>query len=185
MDFKSCSELELWEYVAGNLKQDQIDTVLVGGAVAAIYSEGAYRSGDLDLIIENYRLDESQLTKSMNRIGFTKQGKYWVHPDCSHLYVEFVSPPIAIGDDYKIEPIEVEQPINNQKIKTLSPMDCVRDRLCSYVYFKTRDCFDQAYLVARRQGIETKALRKWAKTEGKQMVDALNELEKKLEANYR
>ncbi len=28
-----------------------IDTILVGGAVVSIYTEGAYRSGDLDFIL--------------------------------------------------------------------------------------------------------------------------------------
>lgn len=48
INFASCTEEELWKYVASHLSKKGIDTVLVGGAVAAIYSNGLYRSGDLD-----------------------------------------------------------------------------------------------------------------------------------------
>jgi ABC-type transport system substrate-binding protein len=53
-DWKNCTEKELWEYVASHLSKNGIDTILVGGAVVAIYTEGLYRSGDLDLVQLNY-----------------------------------------------------------------------------------------------------------------------------------
>lgn len=181
MDFKKCTESELWEYVAIALSKSGIPTILVGGAVAAIYSEGAYRSGDLDIIIESSKVSDKMLAEAMNSIGFRKIGRHWVHPDCSHLYVDFVSPPIAIGDDYYIKPIEIQK--FGQSIKILSAEDCVRDRLASYVYFKARECFDQAYLVANKQKIDLKKISKWATKEGKEMEKAVIELEEKLEAN--
>ena len=49
IDFSSCNEEELWKYVALHLKSENIDTVLVGGAVVSIYTEGAYESGDIDI----------------------------------------------------------------------------------------------------------------------------------------
>lgn len=48
--WEKCTEKEVWEYVATHLAKNGIDTVLVGGAVVAIYTEGLYRSGDLDLV---------------------------------------------------------------------------------------------------------------------------------------
>ena len=50
IDFKTCSEKELWQYVAVHLKKHGIDTVLVGGSVVSVYTDGAYKSGDLDFI---------------------------------------------------------------------------------------------------------------------------------------
>jgi hypothetical protein len=180
MNFIACTELELWEYVASHLAQSGIRTVLVGGAVAAIYSEGAYKSGDLDLVIENYSPLDSEIAKSMNDIGFVKQGRHWIHPECNHLFVEFVLSPVAIGDDYRINPdVKLK---NGQQIKILSPTDCVRDRLCSYVYFKARECFDQAFLVARRNEIDTASLKKWSRSEGKEMISAVNDLLNRIES---
>jgi hypothetical protein len=183
MDFKTCTERELWEYVAVSLSKKGIKTVLVGGAVAAIYSEGAYRSGDLDMIIESYNMAKSKVNDSMEAIGFTKLGRYWIHPECTHLYVEFVNPPIAIGDDYSVKPVEWKK--GGELIKILSAEDCVRDRLTSYAYFKARECLDQAYLVAKKNKIDLTKMNKWAKNEGKEMVNAIKELEEKLEANNR
>ncbi len=62
INLKSCSEKELWEYVAVHLKKRGIDTILVGGAVVSIYSNGAYHSGDLDFVKTSLfvtKLDES------------------------------------------------------------------------------------------------------------------------------
>lgn len=52
-DWSSCTEEELWRYVAWHLKGNDIESILVGGSVAAIYSNGVYRSGDLDFIISD------------------------------------------------------------------------------------------------------------------------------------
>ena len=49
-DWSRCTEEELWRYVGWHLEGAGIRSVLVGGAVVAIYTEGLYRSGDLDLV---------------------------------------------------------------------------------------------------------------------------------------
>ena len=54
-DFKTCSEEELWRYVAWHLEGADIRSILVGGAVVAIYTEGLYRSGDLDMIPDDFQ----------------------------------------------------------------------------------------------------------------------------------
>lgn len=174
MEFKNCSELELWEYVCSRLKENGINTVLVGGAVAAIYSKGAYKSGDLDIVINSVIIDDKKVSQSMVNLGFSKSGRHWIHPDCKHLYIEFIRPPIAIGDDYRINP--VKRIVDNKEISILSAEDCVRDRLSSYVYFKAAECFDQAVLVAREQKIDIGKIEDWAKNEGIEMVNAIIKL---------
>jgi hypothetical protein len=162
LNWKTCTEEELWKYVASHLSLNGIDTILVGGAVAAIYSEGAYRSGDLDLVIMNY-LSES-LPGLMKEIGFEKtQSRHFSHPKCKHLIVEFSRSPAAIGDDYKIEPRKVT--VNHTVIRIYSPTDCIRDRLASYIHFKARDCMDQAILVAERQSFNLGKIEAWCKSE--------------------
>lgn len=61
-NFSKCTEEELWRYVAFHLSAAGIESVLVGGVVVAVYSEGAYRSGDLDLI-KKWCRDEGALEK--------------------------------------------------------------------------------------------------------------------------
>jgi hypothetical protein len=56
--------------------------------------------------------------------------------NCTHLFVEFVPPPLSIGSDHTVTPSEIE--VEGMRIKILSPTDCIKDRLASYLYFEAR-----------------------------------------------
>lgn len=100
----------------------------------------------------------------MNELGFKRHGRHYVHPDCKHLFIEFPGgPPLGIGEDNTIVPNEVE--VNNTVIKILSPTDCVKDRLASYIYFKAPEGLDQAVLVAKNQEVNLTSIKKWCKGE--------------------
>lgn len=162
-NWKTCTEEELWKFVAYHLAKEGIECVLVGGAVVAIYSKGTYRSGDLDLIVERQSLEKAQLV--LEELGFEKiRGRHFEHPECSHLTIEFPPGPISIGDDFKIKPDEVK--VSRKTIKILSPTDCIRDRLASYIHFRARECLDQAVLVAKNQPFNLKKVREWCIEEG-------------------
>jgi hypothetical protein len=106
INFATCTEEELWKFVASHLKMRNIDSVLVGGAVVSIYSEGAYRSGDLDFILTNFFV--KNLPQVMKEIGFERKGRHFIHSECSHLFIEFPKGPLEIGDDFNVVPSEVE-----------------------------------------------------------------------------
>lgn len=161
-----CTEEELWKFVAGHLAKNNFDAVLVGGAVVSIYSKGAYKSGDLDFIIQN--LLKERLPDVMAEIGFVKKGRHYVHPECKHLFVEFPSGPLGIGDDYNIKPASIKT--GGSEIKILSPTDCIKDRLASYIYFKAQEGMDQAILVAKNQPFDRKAVKKWCENENSPQV---------------
>jgi len=78
----------------------------------------------------------------MAEIGFEKRHRHYAHPECPHLFVEFVSGPIGIGGDTRIVPREVE--VDGITIKILSPTDCVRDRLVGFIHYGARDLMNQA-----------------------------------------
>ena len=101
-----------------------------------------------------------------------------MHPDCKHLYVEFVGSALGIGDDYNITPRE--ETVDGVCVRILSPTDCVRDRLASFVYFEARECLDQAMLVAQRQEIDFDVVREWARKEDAAMERAVAKLEELL-----
>lgn len=162
INLKTCSEKEMWEYVAVHLKKKGIDTVLVGGAVVSIYSNGAYHSGDLDFV--KLSILVKGLDEAMKELGFQKQGRLFIHPDCKHLFVEFPGgPPLGIGEDNSIVPDEVD--VNGTIIKIYSPTDCVKDRLASYIHFKAPEALDQAVLVAQNQDVNFSSIKKWCKGE--------------------
>ena len=163
IEFDSCTEEELWKYVASHLKKKGIDTILVGGAVAAIYSNGLYRSGDLDFV--HLSMTVIGLEEAMTEIGFQKlDTKRYQHPQCKHILIEFPGgPPVGIGEDYKIKPHEVE--FEGTIIKIFSPTDCVKDRLAGYIYYKHEENLNQAVMVARTQKVNNTKIKQWCKNE--------------------
>jgi len=162
-NWQTCTEDEMWKFVAAHLSKNGIDTLLVGGAVVAIYTEGAYRSGDLDLVLLTYL--NSKLPQVMQEIGFSvKHSRHYSHPKCKHLFIDFVSGPPGIGEDLKIEPAEVKY--DDQIIKIYSPTDCIRDRLASYIHFKAAECLEQAAMVAKKYPFNRAKIKKWCTGEG-------------------
>jgi hypothetical protein len=176
-DWKTCNEEQLWRYVAWHLEGAGIPSVLVGGAVVAIYTGGLYRSGDLDMVPDDFQ--RSRLGPVLAGLGFLpSKSRYFKHPECRHLFLEFPKGPVEIGDEFPIEPAVIQ--LQGRSLKLLSPTDCVKDRLASYIHWKSRDCFDQAVLVCRRQkaAVDLPAVRRWCEAEGRE--EAFEELERHL-----
>ncbi len=157
-DLRSCTEEELWKYVGYHLSSAGIESVLVGGAVVAVYSKGAYRSGDLDFISGTGM--RPRIQSVLEGLGFQAvKGRHFEHRDCPHLIIEFPPGPLSIGDDLKIQPEEVQ--VEGRTLKIFSPTDCVRDRLASYIHFSARECLDQAVLAAQNQPVDMARVRVW------------------------
>jgi hypothetical protein len=162
-NWNNCSTEVLWKFVATHLSRQGIDTVLVGGAVVTIYSEGAYPSDGLDLVQLNHLSQD--LPKAMSEIGFElKDNRHYQHPHCKHLFLEFSSGPIGIGNDTRISPDEMR--VDGTVIKIFSPTDCIRDRLASTIHFNAMECLDQAILVAKNQPFNDSRIKKWCASEG-------------------
>jgi hypothetical protein len=156
-DFATCSVEDLWHLVAAHLAESGISVVLVGGAVVSVYSNDAYQSGDLDFVREALFIRQD-VESVMAAIGFEKRHRHFVHQECSHLFVEFVSGPVGIGDDTQITPDTVD--VDGVTIKLLSPTDCVRDRLAGFIHYGTRDMMNQAVLVARSNSVDWNTIEK-------------------------
>lgn len=179
IDYATCSEKELWHHVAGHLESEGLEVVLVGGAVVSIYSEGAYRSGDLDFVQTG--LLDSLPTEAMAELGFERRGRHFAHPECSHLFVEFVSGPLGIGEDLDVHPST--EVVEGRALKILSPTDCVRDRLASYVHFGAAECLDQALLVARAHDLDWDKIERWCRGEGPRGTEAYGRLRRLVESS--
>jgi hypothetical protein len=165
--------------VAWHLEGKGIRSVLVGGAVVAIYTEGLYRSGDLDMVPDD--LGRNRLTEALGKIGFEPtQSRYFKHPECNHLFLEFPRGPVEIGEEYPVIPAEIE--LEGRKLRLLSPTDSVKDRLAGYIHWKSRANFDQALLICQRQmdRVDLDAVCDWCAGEGgisafEELVNRLNE----------
>ncbi len=164
-DWQRCDEGELWRYVAWHLDAAGIRSVLVGGAVVSIYTEGLYRSGDLDLVTDG--VDRDRLKAVLKQLGFEpSRSRYFKHPACTHLFLEFPRGPVEIGEEFPIVPEEME--VEGRALRLLSPTDSVKDRLAGYIHWRNRSYFDQALLICRsqQQRVDLVAVRKWCEREG-------------------
>lgn len=165
-DLGTCNIEELWKYVASELAKSDVDVVLVGGAVVSIYTEGAYLSGDLDFVLYDYT--RTKLNEVLSNLGFIQKGRHYRHPECKHLFLEFMSFPATIGEDVSIIFDEVE--VDDVKIKIYSPTDSVRDRLASAIHFKAKDCLDQAVMIAKKHPVNLKKIKEWCENEGGTLI---------------
>ncbi len=158
-----CTEEELWKYVGWHLARRDIKTILVGGAVVSIYTDGLYKSGDIDIL--TFEDSFNQLDQAMGEIGFKKTGMHYRNSACPQFYIQSVSGPLGIGDDLNIVPRSIE--VDGQTLRLLTPTDCIRDRLAAYIFDRVRSLFDQAVLVARQHPFEDGKIRKWLKSENR------------------
>ena len=147
--------------VCGTLKDAGIDAVLTGGAVVSIYSENSYMSYDLDFISH---ASAKEIKEVMQGLGFSKgPSRHYEHPDTNY-FVEFPTPPVAIGD----MPVERFEEIETKRgyLKLLTPTHCVMDRLAAYYHWNDRQSLEQALLVAERHPVNMVEIKRWSDKEG-------------------
>lgn len=117
----------------------------MGGACVSIYSQNRYQSYDLDFVAyENLK----NIEKVLSKIDFKRMGRTFSRKDCLYL-IDFVNPPIAIGNE-SVRKFEIVKTTSGS-LKLLTPTDCVKDRLSSYFHWNDRQGLEQAVLVAKSQ----------------------------------
>jgi hypothetical protein len=161
IDWENINIKELAGIISTQLHNNDIDAVLVGGACVSIYSKNEYLSHDLDYISYSMLKD---IKPCLDAIGFKQEAKNRFVKDECDFYIEFLSPPVAIG---KEAPIKNFNQISTEKgeITLLTPTDCVKDRLAAYYHWGDPQSLEQALLVARRQNINIKDIEIWSKGE--------------------
>lgn len=160
IDWKKISLQELAGFISEELRKKGIDTVLVGGACVTIYSKNRYQSYDLDFV--TYEKMKT-VKKALEAIGFKEANKYFQHEDCQWI-IEFVSPPVAVGN-------ESIQQFNNLEtsfgfIKMLRVEDSVKDRLSSFYHWNDKQGLLQAVNICLEQKVDLNEVEKWSLMEG-------------------
>lgn len=153
---------ELAGLVSKMLHEHAIDSVLVGGACVTIYTNNRYQSFDLDYVTyENIRKVENALKK----IGFTRKGNTFSHPE-SKYFIEFVSPPVAIGEELIRDFSQHRTPLGS--IKMLTPTDSVKDRLASFFHWKDSQSLEQAIMICKdkHNHVNLREIKRWSQKEG-------------------
>jgi len=175
---KDMTNVELAAFVQNHLKEKGIDVVLSDGACVSFYSKYKYVSMDLDLI-NTYFAKRRDIRESMEKIGFSEEGRHFVHPD-TNFYVEFPPGPLAIGEEPIKEVDEIK--LDTGLLRIISVTDCVKDRLAAYYQWNDLQCLEQACMVALNSKIDLKEVERWSRREDKldgfrRFLDEINEKE--------
>lgn len=162
MEYSNIDIKDLACFVYELLKDNGIDAVLVGGACVSIYSQNRYQSYDLDFATYE---ELKHIEKVLDKIDFKRVGRCFSHDDCPFI-IDFVNPPIAIGNE-SIRHFETLK-TSTGTLKLLTPTDCVKDRLASFFHWNDHQALEQALLVARDHHIDINDVERWAKAEDHQ-----------------
>jgi hypothetical protein len=156
IDWAKITLKELAGYVSEELRKRDIETILVGGACVSIYSNNRYQSYDLDYITYE---DMKKVKKALRELGFVEKHKYFQHKDCPW-FIEFVSPPVAVGNQPICEFNRVNTVLG--EIKMLRPVDSVKDRLASFYHWNDKQGLEQAISICHEQEIDLSEVEKWS-----------------------
>jgi len=161
---------ELASYVCTQLEKRDIKVILSGGSCMELYTNALYSSYDIDFVMKQYH-STKQIEEAMIDIGFTIDGKYYVLKS-SDFYIEVLSPPVAVGDQFLNEFASRNTKVGTLKLLTVT--DCIKDRLCGCYLHNDNHCFEHALAVAHKNDIDIDDLKSWAKNEDKSIQDGLN-----------
>lgn len=150
---------------AGNL-----DVVVVGGSAIEIYTEGAYVSGDIDLVGPR-----EELARTLTTWGFERSGRVWSHRDW-RLTLDLVGPRYNGRSD---RTRSVNTPYG--PVRLAAPEDLIVKRMVSAVYWKVPADLDDAVLL----GVEYKDTIDWEYVEElarkESVIQLLPELRKRMD----
>lgn len=158
---KNTSLAELGAIVCEELKKNNIDVFLSGGACVSIYTNNKFESFDLDFISF---ADRTKIKSIMIGLGFTQEkSRLYIHPESSFM-VEFPGSAVKIGEETIEEFSELK--FKTGTLKLLTPTDCIKDRLAAYYHWNDSQSLDQAVWVATAQPFKIESVKKWSKNEG-------------------
>jgi len=174
MKIKGISIQDLALLICDYLAKNSIETVLTGGACVTIYTAFEYVSFDLDFVLLSYT-SRRKVKSLLERIGFRQEGRHFKHDDTPFL-LEFLSPPLSIGEEPPVEIVEICK--GNKVLKLISATDCVKDRLAGFYHWNDRQSLDQAILVSRSNDIDMAEVERWSIHEG--MESEFNKIKREL-----
>ena len=148
--------------VGDALRREGIRAVLTGGACANLYTGGRHQSVDADFIVGS-PASRAAIDLAMEKIDFVREGDRYVHAK-ARFYVEFPRGPLAIGNDYRIRPVEWETKYGRTLI--LSATDSCRDRLAAFYHWGDRQSLRVAVRIAIAHRVSLAKIRRWSIQEG-------------------
>ena len=139
------------------LTKYNIRPIVVGGNAVEFYTLGGYATGDIDVVIDDYKT----LGKVLVEWGFRKQGRHWTSEEYD-IIIESPADELS-GSVDKIFEVEIQ----GLKVYLEGIEDIVIDRLNALVHWKSKDDGEWARRMVElnRDKIDWKYLEKRAKAE--------------------
>jgi len=150
-------------FFSEKLKEKGVSAIIVGGEAVDIYTGGTFATTDIDVLVQNKTAAE----KLLNKFGFEKAGNtLWLNKEL--VIVIHVMESSYTGDSGKLKKMK----IGKYEIQIASPEYLIKDRLCSFKFWKDNpqsdmektvallrifsDSIDNSYLdkLAKENGIE-------------------------------
>jgi hypothetical protein len=126
-------------FFSEKLKENGVDTILVGEEAIDLYTAGTFATSDIDLLVSNKGVTE----KLLNRFGFGKQDNgLWFNRDLN--IVMQVIPETYSGDLRKLRKFKVKK----YDLKVAAPEDLIANRLYSTKFSKSNPQRDLEQAVA-------------------------------------
>ena len=135
--------------------------IIVGGFAVELYSGGTYRTGDIDIIIENARASKI-VREILKEIGFERTGRIYL----SEEFLEKAIDIVGVVYDKPKEPVKIE--INNFWIYILPPEETIISCLSAFKYWNSDVDFEKSAMVlkAQEKRIDWEYLERRAREEG-------------------
>jgi len=118
--------------------------IIVGGFAVELYSGGTYRTGDIDIIIENARASKI-VREILKEIGFERTGRIYL----SEEFLEKAIDIVGVVYDKPKEPVKIE--INNFWIYILPPEETIISCLSAFKYWNSDVDFEKSAMVLKAQ----------------------------------
>ena len=128
--------------------------------MVSIYTQNEYESKDLDFISS---ADLKSITSAPKKIDFTKTAGRRFTDSKTIYFVEFPSPPLAIGNMAIKE--WVTQKNSAGRLLLLQPTHSVMDRLAGFYHWNDLQNLDQAVMIAKKHPIKIDEIESWSSKE--------------------
>jgi len=114
------------------------EPILVGGAAVELYTDGAYTTGDLDMI----GTVSAKVSAALVENGFRRAGRHWVY-EKGQVFLEFPGAALQEGET------ATRLKVGRYEVVTISPEDLIAERLAAWQYWRSAVDGANAWLLYR------------------------------------
>lgn len=125
--------------LSGKLKENGVDSILVGGQAIDLYTAGTFATSDMDLLVTSKTTTE----KFLNKFGFGEEDNgLWFNRDLN-IVIQVISEPYS-GDLGRLRKFRVKE----SELRVAAPEDLIVNRLYSMKFWKSNPQRDLEQAIA-------------------------------------